>query len=192
MAKKGFEMSLRSKEVHHGGSAMKKVLRTSLAVAACLTAAVVAYAAVDFDPETGTGFVGKGDVQLVCGWNNNQLQNNVDLVAFRALSQEISEVSWECTNSNNDMVRERTRTTTTSTEGLVSGVARVKNQVTGFNLSGYSGTPTETSTTEGPPVNSCPSGPWSLTEPAGDPTIVSETSTVEVSCDGGSTWTALQ
>ena len=143
-----------------------------------------ALAAVTFDPETGTGFVGKGDVQDVFGWNNKQLQDNAASVQFRASSTVVTERSWECTNSNNQNVQERERTTTTSKQGVVSKIDRVKNQITGFNLTGYDGTPTESSSTDGPPVNSCPSGPWTLTTPAGDPEVVSESSTLEVSIGG--------
>jgi len=157
------------------------------ALVASLTLAGAAIAAVTFDPATGTGFVGKGDVQLVFGWNNAQLQANAGSVQFRALTTEVTEVSWECTNENNENIQERARTTTTSIEGLVSSIARVKNQITGFNLTGYSGTPTQSSTTEGPPLNSCPSGPWSLTTPAGDPVVVSSESHVQVS-SGGTNW----
>jgi hypothetical protein len=67
--------------------------------------------------------------------------------------------------------------------------ARERNQITGFNLTGYSGTPTSSSTTEGNPLNSCPSGPWTLTTPAGDPEVVSSTSALEVS--NGGAWVAL-
>jgi len=35
-----------------------------------------ALAAVDFSVSNGTGFVGKGDAQLVFGWNNADLQRN--------------------------------------------------------------------------------------------------------------------
>jgi hypothetical protein len=130
------------------------------------------------------GFVGKGDVQLIYGWNNKALQDNAAAVQFRASSEVVTERSWVCTNANNQNTQERERSTTTSTQGVVSSIARERNQITGFNLTGYSGTPTESSSTEGPPVNSCPSGPWSLTSPAGDPTVVSSESHVQVSRDG--------
>jgi hypothetical protein len=155
------------------------------ATATLALSAMVVFAAVTFDPITGEGFVGKGDVQLAYGWNNKALQHNADDVDFRANSVVVTEVSWICTNSNNENTQERERTTTTSIAGVVSSVARVKNQITGFNLTGYSGTPTESSTTEGNPLNSCPSGPWSLTTPAGDPEVVSSTGGgLEVSIDG--------
>jgi hypothetical protein len=166
---------------------LRKFIGLTAIVAAFAIGTTVALAAVTFDPATGTGFVGKGDVQLIYGWNNKQLQDNANLVQFQAESTTVSEVSWICTNDNNENTQERARTTTTSTQGVVSKVDRVRNQITGFNLTGYSGTPTQSSTTEGPPVNSCPSGPWTLTTPAGDPEVISSTSTLQVSTDG-TTW----
>jgi hypothetical protein len=137
-----------------------------------------AYAAVTFDSGSGTGFVGKGDVQEAFDWNNKQLQQNAPGVSFEFVSTTISEREWTCTNNNNQNEQVRERTTTTTTTGLVDSIARERNQITGFNLQGFSGEPTESSTTEGPPVNSCPSGPWTLTTPAGDPEVISEESTV--------------
>ncbi|MGZ5194736.1 MAG: hypothetical protein ACXWJM_05620 [Ramlibacter sp.] len=43
-----------------------------LALAAVSLAAL---ASVTFDPTTGIGWVGKGDIQVVYGWTNKQLQN---------------------------------------------------------------------------------------------------------------------
>ena len=49
--------------------------------AALLFAVAIASASVTFNPATGTGFVGKGDVQLAYGWNNKQLQDNAVALA---------------------------------------------------------------------------------------------------------------
>jgi hypothetical protein len=160
------------------------LVKSILAAAACAAAGYVAYAAVTIEDD-GTGFVGKGDVQLVYGWNNKQLQDNAESVDFRVNREEVTEVSWECTNPNNEKVQERARTTTTSIAGVVSAVARERNQITGFDLTGYKGTPTiGSSVTEGPAVNSCPSGFWTLTTPAGVPEVVSSTGGLQVSIDG--------
>jgi hypothetical protein len=155
------------------------------AVAVALLATSV-YAAVNFDPATGTGLVGKGDVQLVYGWNNKALQDNAASVQFRAASEVVTEISWICTNSNNENTQERARTTTTTVEGVVSSIARERNQITGFILNGYVGTPEEGSTTEGNPLNSCPAAAsgWSLTTPAGDPEVVRSSSALQVSING--------
>jgi hypothetical protein len=169
---------------------MKPFVKTALGTAACLAVAGIAYAAVILDDD-GIGFVGKGDVQLVYGWNNKQLQDNAGLVQFQAVSDVVTEVSWTCTNSNNQNEQIRARTTTTSIEGILSSVARVRNQITGFNLNGWVGAPTvDVDGPDGPPLNSCPSGPWTLTTPAGDPVVVSATDSVEVSIDG-TDWYAL-
>ncbi|GAA4452981.1 hypothetical protein GCM10023156_23210 [Novipirellula rosea] len=162
-----------------------------MALIACLSVSTIAYSAWYVNGD-GTGFVGKGDVQLVYGWNNAQLQTNAGAVTFRALIIEQSEVSWECTNANNEKIQERSRTTTTTIGGLLSSVTRVKNQVTGFNLEGFNGAPNSSSVTEGPKLNSCPApaSTWSLTTPAGDPVAVGEATLLEVSING-TTWAPL-
>lgn len=159
---------------------MKTNLKTTLGLVASIAAVGIAYAAVTFDAENGTGFVGKGDVQTALNLNNAQLQAQADSLEFTSVSTVVTEVEWTCTNSNNQNLQVRERTTTTSIAGVVSSTARVKNQITGFNLTGYSGTPTESSKTEGNQLNSCPSGPWSLTTAAGDPEEVSSSSVLRV------------
>jgi hypothetical protein len=144
--------------------------------------AVAAFASVTLNPD-GTGFVGKGDVQLVYGWNNKQLQDNAGSIHFRVNS--VSQTTWECKNSNNEHIQQRHCTTTT--QGLVSCTAREKTQITGFNLTGYVGAPT--TSTQGPVLNSCPSGPWSYVE-GSTQTTSSGDSMLEVSCDG-TNWSPL-
>jgi hypothetical protein len=61
---------------------MKKLMVPVLALMACATTAVVAYAVVVFDPISGTGFVGKGDLQVPWGWNNAVMQANAEGVSF--------------------------------------------------------------------------------------------------------------
>jgi len=120
--------------------------------------------AVTFDAQTGEGFVGKGNVQAVFSWNNAVLQvcapiGEDNCVEFRA--QTTTETTWQCRNANNQNVQSRTRTTTTS--GVFDDTSREprnQNQVTGFILTGYTGD--AATETEGPPLESCPSGPWSL------------------------------
>jgi hypothetical protein len=171
---------------------MKVSLAFAAAAASVALVASSASAAVVFDPATGEGFVGKGDVQDAFGWNNKQLQDNADAVQFSVSSTVVTEVTWVCTNSNNEQTQDRERTTTTSVEGLVESVARERKQVTGFNLAGYEGDLEESSSTEGPAVNSCPSGPWTLTTPAGDPEVVeSSGGGMSVSIDG-ETWIPLE
>lgn len=160
---------------------MTKTIKTISAFALVATLSIIAFASVTFDPATGTGFVGKGDVQLLFGWSNKQLQDNAVNFTYNAQTVTVSEVSWVCTNDKNENTQERERTTTVtdSTTGVVSATARVKNQITGFNLTGFSSSSsTSSNTTEGNPLNSCPSGNnWSLTTPAGDADIISSETT---------------
>lgn len=154
-----------------------KRIATVAAVSAGAFALVAgpASALVTFDPATGSGFVGKGDVQLALNYNNKQLNDNASSLKFTYEGITVSETSWVCTNPKNENIQERERTTTTETAGVVSAIARDnKKQITGFNLDGFLGTPTGGITTEGNKLDSCPTG-WSLTTPAGDPVEVSST-----------------
>jgi hypothetical protein len=158
----------------------KLYLAMGMALVAMLVAAGAVLAAATFNPETGEGFVGKGDVQTAFNLNNKQLQQNAESVSFSFVS--VTEQTWVCTNTNNQNTQERARTT--ESQGLFSSVTRDnKKQVTGFLLTGFSGEP-EVIGTEGPPVNSCPSGPWTLTQPAGDPVPVPEESGLFATLNG--------
>jgi hypothetical protein len=167
-------------------------LSFALTIIAALAMAATATAAVTFDKDTGAGFVGKGDVQLVYGWGNAALQTNAASVQFRYVSTDVTEVTWECTNIRNETIQYRERTTTTDTQSVVDNIARERNQITGFNLTGYNGTPTQTSSSDGPALNSCPAtaSGWYLSSPAEDPVLISSDSHVQVSTDG-STWSNL-
>ncbi|MFC4426185.1 hypothetical protein [Deinococcus navajonensis] len=117
--------------------------------------------AVSFNASTGTGFVGKGDVQLAFGWNNQALQKNASGVTFTYNATE--SYKFDCTFTL-IVGRDRVQEPQTVTRGRSAGVnatisydARVKNQITGFNLNGFNGL-----TTEGDvPVDGgfCPGGP---------------------------------
>lgn len=143
--------------VIRGRHVASKIRRVSRAWAVPLALTLVvglmasAMAAVTFDPATGTGFVGKGDVQQVYGWNNKALQDNAGSVQFRAFTVETS--TWLCRHTDNPNAADQERSTTTTTEGVVSSIARERNQITGFNLTGYDGDPTVD--TDGA-LNSCP------------------------------------
>jgi hypothetical protein len=164
---------------------MKRTILAAAAVAALALTTAGSASAYDLDPETGVGFVGKGEVQTAFDWNNQQLQRNADSVSFEYEAVVVTEVSWICTNSSNENTQERERTTTASVSGVVESVARTRNQVTGFILGGYEGDPVVGSpTTDGPPLNSCPGGPWTLTTPAGAPEVVSEEGGLYVLFDG--------
>lgn len=85
------------------------------------------------------------------------------------------------------------RRTTTTIRGLLSSIARERNQITGFILQQYDGGPSENVTNQGPGLNTCPNpaSQWTLTTPAGDPELVSQTTSLDVSNDDGNTWTPL-
>jgi hypothetical protein len=162
-------------------------------LAGALAGGSVAGADVYFDAETGTGSVGKGDVQSVFDWNDHELQDGYELLAFRYDGTQERTQSWVCTNANNGKTQERHRTTTTTSTGDLSWDARTNShdKVTGFELTGYAADAvTESTGSEGPAVDSCPSGPWSLTTPAGDPVVSTSGGGLQVSADG-ETWIAL-
>lgn len=143
------------------------------ALALTLTAAGAA-GAYEMDA-AGVGIVGKGEVQTAFGWNNKQLQDNAGSVSFSYVSSSVSEVSWTCSkvtqvNEQHEQTQERRRTTMTTTSGVVDSVVRTRNQVTGFNLAGLADGAVQSTETDGPPLNSCPSF-WELT-PAGEPVIL--------------------
>ena len=112
------------------------------------------------------------------GLNNNAMQNTP--VNFTQESTTEQSFDWTCVkvvvtgNGNvNEIIQERAYVTTTDVTAVVSNVARVKNQITGYNLTGF-GETTSTSVTEGPAVGSCPNAnstfvPGSMAE--GLPTV---------------------
>ena len=158
----------------------KLYLAMGLALVAMGVAAATVFAAATFNPQTGEGFVGKGDVQTAFNLNNRQLQQNAESVSFSFVT--VTEQTWVCTNTNNQNTQERARTT--ETQGLFNSVTRDnKRQVTGFLLTGFD-TASTTTSTDGPPLNSCPGGPWRLTQPAGDPVAVPEESGLFATLNG--------
>lgn len=149
-------------------------MRRMLASVAAATALVstAAFAAVTFDETTGAGFVGKGDVQYTLGLNNAQVQAATLVFTYASTTETVTE--WTCDRDAGPQTQERSSTVTSSTQGVVSAVARVKNQITGYTLSGFVGTPTTAVVaTDGPAPLSCPSG-WTAinastsTSPVGD------------------------
>jgi len=149
---------------------MKK-LATGIAVGAAAIVAMssIAGASVTFDSSTGTGFVGKGDVQTALGYNNAQMQANANSLTFtysqpatQALSQDATQagtqvVTEDLTCGNNEHnTRQGTRdgsrdgNRSGNRAGIQSGSlsssvaydARTHRQVDGFNLTGFSGAAT--------------------------------------------------
>lgn len=131
------------------------------AAAATAFASTAAWALVTFDPDTGTGFVGKGDVQLAFGWNNAQLQSRASGVTFTYQSSERFEYTceWYTGPTHNRKRHEVDHKKTTSVHSTIAYDARKNSQgqITGFNLVGLGGT---TSTGDVPEVDGdCPGTP---------------------------------
>lgn len=147
----------------------KNVLIAAAATAfsASLALAAPASAAVTFDPATGTGFVGKGDVQTAFVWNNQQLQKNASGVTFSYESENTYDgVCQWVTGEGKRGEKTHTVSHKVST-GVASSIAydlRVKNQITGFNLTGLGSTTSSGSVPEvgGPCMgNEGHGGTWS-------------------------------
>ena len=129
-------------------------------------------AAVTFNPEDGSGFVGKGDVQTVYAGlgikaNDKWLQDVASSVDFRAFSTTGQEIEWTCENDGAPPAQNKTHITTTTTQGLVTTVARANSSgkngpVTGFYLNGWEGTPSVDTEEDGPkpPVFNEDTGLW--------------------------------
>jgi hypothetical protein len=112
-------------------------------------AAAVAFAAVTFDPGTGTGFVGKGDVQIAFDWNNKALQDNFRGVTFTFVEQTDYVITCEwTTGEKNPTLHVQTKTKTVGVNGTLASAARKNSsgkdgEVTGFFLTGYGSVVTE-------------------------------------------------
>jgi hypothetical protein len=121
-------------------------LRTSILTIVAILIAVAAVASVTFDANTGTGFVGKGDVQIAFNWNNAALQNKAAGVYFTYESSD--SYSATCTWITGEGTRgERTHNVTvprhTQVYSMINGTARSgPHQFTGFILNGFGTTST--------------------------------------------------
>jgi sulfur relay (sulfurtransferase) DsrF/TusC family protein len=129
-------------------------MRNSLIVASVMVAMLcmvgTVLATVTFDPNTGVGFVGKGDVQIAFGLNNAQIQQYMDDDAFSFYysstdSYNINKVFATGNKLSNykshlDLLR-----TQDISENAVFGSDSRKvhgqQQYTGFELTGFEGDP---------------------------------------------------
>ena len=100
-----------------------------------LTLAVVpiAFGSVTFDPATGKGFVGKGDVQNVLGWNNATLQQKASSAVFTYVKTDTYEVvnAWATGNVNNPVSLNYHQITVTTMAVVTSSVNADPRQVNG-------------------------------------------------------------
>jgi hypothetical protein len=129
--KKGVEMNV--------GSAVKLGKWVAGAALVAVAACGDANAASQIDSE-GKGFVGKGDVQLIMMWNNEQLQSNARNLRFRMLAG--GGTSWKCEGVN--AAGKAMVTVQEKDYGVASDVAfdprkNRAGQVTGFYLRGANG-----------------------------------------------------
>lgn len=122
--------------------------------------------AYTLDAVTGTGFVGKGEVQTPFGWNNAKLQANAAGVSFTydATDSYAAVCTWITgEGTKGEKTHNVSHATSTSVASLVAYDARVKSQITGFTLKGFD---TTTTTGEVPvvggacPGNSGTDGTW--------------------------------
>lgn len=107
---------------------------------------IATYATVTFDPATGKGFVGKGDVQLALGFNNAQMQNNAQTLVFTYISSVTYNITETWATGNIDKPvslesHEITITTIRSINAVINYDARTHKQVDGFILTGFAGDP---------------------------------------------------
>jgi hypothetical protein len=70
----------------------KTTLGVAVGLVACLAVATAAYALTTFDPVTGIGFVGKGDLQTPWGWSDQKLQAEAANVTFSY--EEVDEIDY--------------------------------------------------------------------------------------------------
>jgi hypothetical protein len=127
-------------------SKLTKIGKLSLGLGACGTVLVTAYAAVTFDPVTGIGFVGKGDLQTPWGWNDAKLQAEAAGVSFYYHSTSTSLYSAVCTWTTGEGKKgEQTHNVAHNKEvvNVVSSSVACElrkngndSKVTGFNLMG--------------------------------------------------------
>jgi hypothetical protein len=152
-------LSEQSHPQRNQGAFMMKT-RTAAFAAAITLAGAAALAAVAFDPASGTGFVGKGDIQLAFGWNNDQLQRNAALVGFNyrqraSYSATCEFITGEGTRGQQTHDVAVTKMTMVNDQVLFD--TRTHKQIDGFNLTGLG-----SSTIVGavPEVGgTCPDGP---------------------------------
>jgi hypothetical protein len=104
--------------------------------AAALAFATSASADVTFDPSSGTGFVGKGDVQSPFGWNNAMLQSYANALSFNFEAEAVYDVTCEKETAKSTLRKafKRSRATDLSIE---FELRQNKRMVTGFHLIGY-------------------------------------------------------
>lgn len=150
----------------------------ALAVVIAVATAVAAVAVVTFDPATGKGFVGKGDVQTAFAWNNQQLQKNAAGVTFTYNATDSYEAvcTWVTgEGTKGEQTHNVSHSTSTEVKATIGSEGRDKSSGlngpnTGFILTGF-GKQTESGSV--PVVGGpCPGNPgtdaeWTSVTPLG-------------------------
>ncbi len=107
--------------------------------------ATAAFAATNLNPD-GTGFAGKGDIQVPFGWNDATLQKEAKAVAFTYVSQETYDLVCAKTIETRRETRivrvERESTSSVNADVIYDTRKNSKDKVTGFNLNGFANTVT--------------------------------------------------
>lgn len=104
-----------------------------------------AFAAVTYDPTGGTGFVGKGDVQLALGYNNAQMQAVAENLNFTYEAVDIYQVtvSWVTgEGTRGEKIHTVAHKKSSVFNADVDYDPRRAKQYTGFILNGFVGEPT--------------------------------------------------
>lgn len=124
---------------------MKKTFSVFMTFLLIFGLAIGVSAAVTFDAATGNGYVGKGDVQSALGLNNAQLQNVAENLVFTYKSVDAYEVTVEWTTgegTKGEQTHIVNHEKTSTVSGNVDYGTKKVVQVSGFNLTGISGSTT--------------------------------------------------
>jgi hypothetical protein len=119
------------------GEGQVKLTTKTIFAACALALSTGAFAAVTFDPETGTGFVGKGDVQSPFGWNNAKMQQRHDSITFTYGT--VSSLKQACKDQHgnpHEVVGYRVKV---ASVGSVEATSRPRGQLVGWDLTGFGG-----------------------------------------------------
>ena len=130
----------------------RTVLFLVLTLGALLATTGSALATVNFDPETGTGYVDKADVQGAFGWKDQTFQANARKLEFRTV--HLVSWTWECLIGGEAVTFVTDQQFSREVDSTTVGTLVRKNlvSVTGVTLTGFTA-----SSDSGSPA-SCPSG----------------------------------
>lgn len=132
-----------------GRTGMKRVLRISALTTSVVAVFAVSASAYTMD-ETGKGWVGKGEVQTVFGYNNATMQANVGAISFSYDSSVT--YAQDCYKMvggvKNPQRVEVTFTKSQTVSAVVGSDARKTGQWTGWFLTGFSSTTGDTTAPE--------------------------------------------